>query len=435
MGYFSGYSCEIFQSFLPFQKIQIMKTRIAPFVFLALATLFFQCEKTNDSEPQPPAATFSCDDSPTTCELTAANGNFAIDIFKKIHNDAPAENMFISPFSISTALTMTVNGANGPTLGDMRNTLKINGLDPATVNASYKELLEVLPNLDPKTKLKLANSIWPQIDYPVLPSFLDLNAEFFNSEVVPVDFKAPAVIAQVNGWVENNTDGLIKETLKELPPDVVMLLINAIYFKGAWKTEFDPADTHTADFFTASGPVPVEMMHITESDFAYFETEVFQAIDLPYGDSIFSMSVFLPKQGHDVNELIAEMNADSWDNWLGNFETKPVQLFLPKFKMEFDIKLKRTLSDMGMALAFSDAADFTKMIDGGGVKIDDVIHKAFVEVNEQGTEAAAVTVVVSIFNSASFVPTVNVNKPFIFVIRDNHTNSILFMGKMTAPEG
>ncbi len=410
-----------------------MKTTIFPLLLLTVSLVFFQCKKAENLTPEP-GIVFSCDDSPATCDLTEANGVFAFDLFKNLHNSTLDENIFISPFSISTALTMTINGANAQTFDDMRNTLKINNLGMPDVNDSYKQLLEVLPALDPLTKLKLANSIWPQLDYPVLESFLDLNKEFFDSEVVPVDFKDPAVISQVNKWVEDNTDGLIEETLTDLPPGVVMLLINAIYFKGTWQTEFKPEATHEASFYTADGPVTVDMMHIPGSDFAYFSNDLFQMIDLPYGDSIFSMTILLPKEGHDVDEVINQMNSSNWNTWITGLQTQPAQLFLPKFKMEYDTKLKRPLSDLGMEVAFTDFADFTKMIDGGGVKIDDVIHKAFVEVNEQGTEAAAVTVVVTIFNSAPSMPTVKVNKPFVFVIRDNRTNSLLFMGKLMKPE-
>jgi serpin B len=409
-----------------------MKNSIIFLTILAFIVILLQCKK-SDNLPSQQAADFSCEDSPVTCDLTASNGLFAIDLFKKVAEQKQEGNIFLSPFSISTALTMTVNGAKGQTYDDMNNTLKNKGMSQQSVNESYQQLLEVLPALDPKTKLKLANSIWPKLDYPVLQSFLDLNRQYFNSEVKPVDFKNPGVIAEVNKWVEKNTDGLIKETLKELPPDVVMLLINAIYFKGTWKTEFDPKDTHEAMFYTSTDSVTVDMMHIQESDFAYFQTDLFQAIDLPYGDSIFSMSIFLPKEGHNVNEVIAELTPSNWDNWLSSFQPRPVELFLPKFKMEYEIKLKRTLSDMGMEIAFSDAADFSNMIGGGGVKIDEVIHKAFVEVNEEGTEAAAVTVVIIIETSAGSKTTVNVNRPFVFVIRDNKTNSILFMGKVVNP--
>ncbi len=405
------------------------------FVFTAFALLTFGCDKSNDpqpaDDPQPQGVDFSCDDNPITCDLTDANGLFALDLFKKINEDDPDGNVFISPFSISTALTMTTNGADSQTLEDMRNVLKISNMGMSSVNDSYQQLLEALPALDPETKLKLANSIWPQIDYPVLESFLDINTEYFNSEVKPVDFDDPNVIEKVNKWVEENTDGLIKETLKELPADVVMLLINAIYFKGAWRLPFDPEHTHEANFYTNSGAEKVDMMFLADQTFPYFFNDVFQAIDLPYGDSVFSMSVFLPREGHDVENIIAELNEDNWNNWMESFIPQRISLYLPKFKMEYELKMKEALQDMGMGLAFSDAADFTKMIDGGGVKIDEVIHKAFIEVNEEGTEAAAVTVVVIIENSAGNV--FNVNRPFVFVIRDNKTNSILFMGKMMDP--
>ena len=405
-----------------------MKNRSLPLILLALTLFACQCKKADIDLP--PGIDFSCEESPATCELTAANGDFAINLLKQLNTDEPDDNIFISPFSISTALTMTVNGADGQTLDDMQSTLQIADLEMPAVNKSYQQLLEVIPGLDPQTKVKLANSIWPKIDYPVLQSFLDLNAEYFSSEIIPADFKDPGIIDEVNQWIEDHTDGLLKETLKELPPDVVMLLINAIYFKGTWQTEFEPDNTHTANFFADSGPLEVDMMHIPESDFPYFENDLFQAVDLPYGDSIFSMSVFLPKEGNDVADVIAALNPDSWVQWTDAFVAQPVSVYLPKFEMEYRKELKRTLSDMGMEVAFTFSADFSKMIDGGGVMIDDVIHHAFVEVNEEGTEAAAVTVVIMVETSAPSIPIINVNHPFLFVIRDNKTNSILFMGKV-----
>ena len=402
---------------------------------LSFALFALSCDKSDGPQPSPSGLQFSCADSPTTCELTSANGLFAIDVFKKINADEPDGNIFISPFSISTALTMTTNGAVGQTSDEMRNTLRINDMDMPSVNGSYQQLLDVLPALDPATKLKLANSIWPKIGYPVLESFLSTNTEYFNSEVLPVDFTDPATLGLVNGWIEENTDGLIKDALVELPPDVVMLLINAIYFKGSWQTEFNPEDTHRADFYTADDTVQVDMMHLEEQAFPYFENGLFQAIDLPYGDSIFSMSIFLPKEGHQVSEVIDELNGENWDTWTNSFAPENVQLFMPKFKMEYGIKMRETLSALGMPTAFTTAADFSKMIDGGGVMIDNVIHKAFIEVDEEGSEAGAVTVVVIIETSIPLIPTVNVNRPFLFVIRDNQTNSILFMGKMMDPEG
>ena len=409
-----------------------MKKTILSFFFLIIALLALQCDKT-EIDPSK-GLSFFCEDNPTTCELTAANGNFAIDLLKQLNTDEPEDNIFISPFSISTALTMTTNGANGQTLDDMRSTLRIADLEMPVVNDAYKQLLDLIPNLDPQTKVKLANSIWPQIDFPVLQSFLDLNTQYFNSEVIPSDFKDPGTVDVVNQWIEDNTDGLLKETLNELPTDVVMLLINAIYFKGTWQTQFEPDNTHPASFITDDGTVEVDMMHIPKSEFPYFANDLFQAIDLPYGDSIFSMSVFLPTEGKTVGDVIDALNPDSWQQWTDAFATQFVSLYLPKFEMEYKTKLKRPLSDMGMEVAFSGVADFTKMIDGGGVTINDVIHHAFVEVNEEGTEAAAVTVVIIENTSVGpSIPTLYVNHPFLFVIRDKQTNSILFMGKVMDP--
>jgi len=411
-----------------------MNKLVSFLILLSFSLLLVQCEK--DANKGPAGLEFSCEENPVTCELTAANGDFAIALFKQMSGEEPDKNLFISPFSISTALTMTLNGANGQTFDEMHNTLKLGDLEIQEVNESYKQLLETLPGLDPLTKMKLANSVWPQIDFPVMESFLEITSEYFNSEVIPVDFKNPAVVDQVNQWVEENTDGLIKQTLDQLSPEVVMLLINTIYFKGAWQTEFDPKDTYETDFYLEGGGTStVDMMHIQENDFPYFQNSLFQAIDLPYGDSIYSMSVFLPMPGHTVDEIVAEMSPETWDQWLGAFQPQPVELLFPKFKMEYGKLLKRTLSDMGMPVAFSANADFSKMVDGWGVKISDVLHKSFVEVNEEGTEAAAVTVVIIDYTSTGpSVPIFKADHPFVFVIRDNKTNSILFMGKVMDPE-
>lgn len=410
-----------------------MKNLISISQLTALMLFFTQCKKENISLPQP--ADFSCSDTPAVCELTDANGNFAIEFFKELNAEESGKNIFVSPFSISTALAMTTNGAVGPTMEAMRTTLKIGDLSMEEVNNNFKILLEVLPKLDPKTKLKLAQSIWPQSDYPVLHAFLKLNQDYYSSEIHPIDFRADiqSAIDQVNLWVANNTDGLIEEAVSELPSNVVMLLINAIYFKGVWKAKFDPELTSNMPFATPAGDVSVEMMHIPEGSFPYYENDLFQAVDLAYGDSIFSMTVFLPKEEKTVEDVIAELTPENYDLWLSKFSNQTLDLYLPKFKLEYGTKLKRTLSDMGMGLAFTDAADFSNMVEGGGVHIDDVIHKAFLEVNEEGTEAAAVTVVVIVESSVQIPVVFKADRPFFFVIRDNKTNSILFMGKLVNP--
>ncbi|MEL6658497.1 MAG: serpin family protein [Bacteroidota bacterium] len=412
-----------------------MKKSIFPLSLFVCILCLFQC---NEDLPGPnpgPAVDFDCNEEPKACELTSANGNFAIDLYKTISgNEADDANIFISPFSISTALSMTMNGANGETLSEMQDALRVAGVSLEELNEAYQILLDVLPQLDPETQLKIANSIWHQEDYPVRPEFLDVNQEFYSSEVVPVDFAQSGVIDDVNAWVAENTNDLITEALSELPAGVVMLLINAIYFQGSWQTQFDAENTVSAEFNTPNGPVQAELMHQPETNMRYFETERFQAVDLPYGDSIFSMSVFLPKEGFEVQDVVSELSAENWANWLTQFTSTNIELLLPKFEMEYEIKLKGTLPTMGMPTAFTDFADFSQMIQGGGVKIDDVIHKAFIEVDEEGTEAAAVTVVVVVETSAPQYPVFKADHPFFFVIHDNKTNSILFMGQLMNPE-
>ncbi len=394
-----------------------------------------QCSE-NLPGPNPgPGIEFDCADQPKACELSNVNGQFAIDLFKTLNSSEEEDaNIFISPFSISTALSMTMNGANGQTLSEMQDALRTGALSLEELNLAYQVLLDVLPQLDPATQLKIANSIWYQNGYPVRDEFLDVNREYYNSEVIPADFSAAGIIDEVNAWVAENTNNLITEALNELPPNVVMLLINAIYFQGSWQTEFEPDNTFAADFNGANGAVASELMHLPEASLRYFENELMQAVDLPYGDSIYSMSVFLPKEGHDVQDIVNELSPSNWEAWLDQFQDTNIELMLPKFSMEYETKLKGTLPTMGMPTAFTDFADFSQMVEGGGVKIDDVIHKAFIKVDEEGTEAAAVTVVIVVENSAPLLPQFKADHPFFFVIHDNKTNSILFMGRLMEPE-
>jgi len=394
-------------------------------LFLALA-----CK--DEVAPSPPLD-LTCISEQQVPELSRDNNAFGFDLLKKLQANDPDGNLFISPLSIAAALSMTLNGAAGDTKTAMQQTMRLSDWEIQQLNSAWSCLLEVLPQLDADVDVNIANSIWYKQGFTVRQEFLDANTQNYNSEVAALNFGDPAALTTINGWVDQKTNGLIETILDEIPANAVMYLINAIYFKGAWRTKFEAANTENADFFTLAGTEQVQMMHIPASNFPYFSNDLFQAIDLPYGDSIYSMSVLLPKAGHDVNEVVAALNGGTWAQWLNAFQPQSVELFLPKFKMAYGKKLKRPLLDMGMGLAFSDAADFSSMIQDGGVKIGEVIHKSFVEVDEKGTEAAAVTVVEIINTSVPIVPVIEANRPFLFVIRDNKTNSILFMGKMMNP--
>lgn len=404
------------------------------FPTLLLGMLFFtQCQETEPELPDPsPVVNYSCDEEPTACELIQANNKFGFNIFKKLHEEAPSENIFISPLSISTALSMTLNGADGDTKTEMHNTLELGDLSLEEVNNAYQYVLTALPELDDDTDLKLANSIWHDIDFSAYSDFLDVNTDFYNSEVAALDFKDPGAVDVINGWASDNTNGLIDEILQEIPGSAVMYLINAIYFKGNWRFPFDPEFTTPADFYVTPGQtVPVERMgYGAEVTLPYYENELFQAVNLPYGDSTFSMTVFLPKASQSMDAVVNALETEAYDQWINSFADKRMNFFMPKFKMEYEKKLNDILISMGMQQAFDGRANFSKL-GPGDLMISMVKHDSYIEVDEEGTEAAAVTTVEVVETSVGLF--VDLNRPFLFVIRENKTDSVLFIGKMNDP--
>ena len=262
-----------------------------------------------------------------------------------------------------------------------------------------------------------------------------MNTEFFSSEVKGLDFKDPQSKDVINAWVSNKTNDLIKTIVDEIPPQMVMYLINATYFKGAWKDPFDPDRTFDNPFFlNDNSQEMVKMMNHGQFELPYFETAQFQAVDLAYGDSIFSMTLLLPKETSSINELIDELTLANWEEWIALFQDEDIFFSMPKFKVEYEKPLNQVLKDLGMQVAFTKGvADFTKINPGGNLYIDQVMHKSFIEVNEEGTEAAAVTSVGVGTTSVPVIPYFTANRPFLYVIRENKTNSILFIGKMMNP--
>ncbi|HQU57800.1 MAG TPA: serpin family protein [Saprospiraceae bacterium] len=404
--------------------------------FLLAAPLLFvaSCDSNSANDNPNPHPTIDCTENPEACDLTLSNNTFGFKLFQELQKEEADMNIFISPMSVATALSMTVNGADGQTKADMMATLEQNGLTIEQANAGFQQLLTLLPALDPAVQLQLANSIWYRQGFPVRQEFLNVNQEFYDSEVAALDFAAPAAKDIINGWVKDNTNNLIESIISgEIEPDVVMYLINAIYFKGAWLHEFDPEDTYTDNFRLEDGSTTeVDMMNMGQTFFPYFANETFQAIDLAYGDSVFSMSILLPNPGHTVDEVIGQLNTDNWEQWTQSFEYSELFFSMPKFEMKYEKSLIKPLTNLGMGIAFGPGADFTNIADAG-LMIDEVLHKSFIEVNEEGTEAAAVTAVVIVETSVPLIPAFKADHPFVFIIRENQTNSVLFIGKMMNP--
>jgi serpin B len=367
--------------------------------------------------------------------ISSSAENFGLKLFNKVNELEPNKNIFIAPLSASYALAMTLNGANGQTNEAIRTTLSLEGLSSDEINQSYKSLMQLLTEIDPKVNFLIANSIWYRNDMTFTEKFINTNKYFFNASITELDFGDPLAASIINRWVENNTNGKIKEIVDDpIDPEVVMFLINAIYFKGTWKYQFDPNYTKDNSFYLENGTTTNCKMMNQKSKFSYYQNDLFQAIDLLYGDRNFNMIILLPQPSKSTEDIVKEFNLVNWKVWLNSFSEKEVGLILPKFTLEYELELNDVLKQLGMEIAFSANADFTAMYEPGGLFISKVKHKTYVKVDEEGTEAAAVTSV-EIIETASGIDEIimMINHPFIFIIRDSNSNSILFIGKILDP--
>lgn len=367
-------------------------------------------------------------------EMVRSDQSFAFNFLSFVYAEESAEennSFMISPLSLSMALAMTMNGADGETKSVMLEALKLKGFSDKEINSYYKKLREALLSTDPSTKLSIANSIWTNQNVVIKDEFVGKNRDYFNSSVESVNFSDRKTAGLINDWASKNTNGLIKKVIESTSSDDLMYLLNAIYFKGMWVSEFNRSNTHPKPFMLENGAtVNVEMMNQTEK-FNYKDNELMQLVELPYGNSAFSMIVMLPKEEKKLLDVIRALNnSDYWAGLKSGLIEHEVELFLPKFKTEYSKKLNKVLTDMGMGLAFTNDAEFSGMSDIPA-KIDFVKQDTYISVDEIGTEAAAVTTVGMVMTSMPSEPqkvVFNANRPFIYVIQENYTGSILFMG-------
>jgi serpin B len=364
-------------------------------------------------------------------DLVQSSNRFGFKLLSEVVAQSDGGNVFISPLSVSIALGMTYNGTAGTTEEGMRATLEFGGLTREEINQGYKDLIELLCNMDPKVTMEIANSIWYRQGFEVLQAFIDIMTTFFDALVTAVDFTDPGTVDVINAWVAEKTHDKIQEIIKETYADMVMILINAIYFKGTWTYEFDPQDTSDGTFHAPDGDKTVKMMHM-HSELSYQENADFQAVDLPYGFELFSMTVFLPKAGKSVDEIVAMLTDENWAAWMAGFNVEELDLAMPRFELEYDKKLNDVLIALGMQDAFDPlVADFSGIKPDHDMWISEVKHKTYVKVNEEGTEAAAVTSVTVVDTAVG--PLMTVDRPFLFVIHDKNSKAMMFMGKIVDP--
>lgn len=371
-------------------------------------------------------------------KMVLNNSSFAVGLYS--HLKQIDGNLFFSPFSISAALAMTYAGAREKTANQMATALHFNQ-EPNQLHLSMGELISRLNAVQKESEvdLNVANAIWAQKGYQFLDEFFRVVQQSYQTDLNQVDFTTAADAARqaINRWVEEQTHQKIKDLI---PPGVLnaltrLVLVNAIYFKGFWDTQFKPEDTQEMAFWlSVETNVRVPMMH-QEHQFGYWENEWLQMLEMPYKDEALSLIVLLPREKTGISVLEQKLTVENLMRWQGQLRKQKIELFFPKFKIEAQFNLGQTLSAMGMPDAFDpNRADFSAMIGKKELFISAVIHKAFVEVNEEGTEAAAATgVVVGVTSVPPPSPTFKADHPFIFLIRDNASRSILFLGRVLDP--
>jgi serpin B len=370
-----------------------------------------------------------------SAKVIETNNEFGLELFKTVFDTEEKPNVMISPTSVSIALGMAYNGAENSTKEAFEEVLNYEGLTREEVNEITKELIHVLLTNVNGNLLEIANSMWYDQEFPVIPEFITLNSHYFDAEVNELDFGSADAVETINNWVSGKTHGKIDEIIDAIDPAVMMFLINAIYFNCVWETEFDPENTREANFYNEDGSLfeKVDMMQL-ESTFNVANQNDFRAIELPYKNGKFSMFLFLPSEESSVNLLVEELDGATWNSWMEAFtEQEEFTVYLPRFEFEFDRSLGDDLKALGLDIAFSpQEADFSG-ISPIALYIADVIHKTYIKVNEEGTEAAAVTAVVMEVTSVQPMSELRFDHPFLFAIRENSSKSILFMGKVAEP--
>ena len=369
--------------------------------------------------------------------LTGATSRFAFKLYEQILKRRTSENIFVSPASAMMALAMTYNGADGETRKAMARALEIEGMSLEEVNQGFADLKSALAPADPKIQIKIANSLWARNGSTLKPEFMARNKQYFAAEIANLDFADPSAAETINSWVNKNTEGKIKKILDQIESDKFLYLINAIYFKGQWETEFKKALTKPDVFKLAGGEQKEVPMMSQSRRYLYYKGKNFQSVALPYGKGSVSMYIFLPDEQIGLDQFERDLTPDNWDGWMQSYRVMPGEVKLPRFKVEWESFLNDELKALGMAEAFDSRANFSLMAElnsGNKLFISEVKQKTWCEVNEEGTVAAAVTAVGMSTTSMPPPPfSMKVDHPFFFAIRENQTGLVLFMGSVTNP--
>jgi serine protease inhibitor len=402
-------------------------------IFLGSIIFSLSCEKNNTDDP--PGDPVSINTEPYQKEVITSANEFAFDLFRPVIADAKGTgNVMISPFSVTSALSMTLNGAAGETFEAIRGTLRMDGKTLQQINETYLKLMTEMVPVDKRVIMEIANSVWVEKRLTVKQSFMNSLQTWYKAEAHDIDVTDPNAVDTVNDWIAEKTHDKITEMLDELSPDLAMLLINAIYFNGKWRYQFDKNETSDSPFYvTGSIQKNVPMMHQKEN-FNFIETDNVKIAELPYGQGNYTMVVVLPDESFTTSEVVENLSPVLWQEWMDMLVlgTKEVDLSMPRFKYRYKRLLNNDLIDLGMGIAFYGPADFSNISDQDLI-ISRVLHETFIENDEEGTEAAAATIVEIELTSIPETYTMNLNRPFLYFIRETSTGTIVFMGRVGDP--
>ena len=368
-------------------------------------------------------------------ELVTSINTFAFDLIRDQAEHRPQDNVFLSPYSINLALSMTLNGATAATLEDLHQGLEHEVITPAEINKAYSELTPFLQQLDRRVDFTLATALWYDRQLHTQPRSQDILSAYYQARVSDIAFgrrKSPDII---NKWVQEQTNDRITGLVDKLNPDASMYVTSAVQFAGGWTVPFKEEDTAPGTFHLPNGAtITTDMMFAPQATYHFYEDEQKTMIDIPYGDQQYSMTLVLPQERDSLANLIRTLDAVTFRQCLSRMDTLNSSLSVPKFAIEYQASLKPMLSRLGMGVAFSDTADFSRLFMDPTVSIplSDVLHKAVITVNETGTEAITSTVTQA-SSTAAVSPSVHVNRSFLFFIRENHTGVIVFAGRLSHP--
>lgn len=374
-----------------------------------------------------------------TVAFAKRSASFGIDLFKSLYDPDASVNMVLSPFSVTEALAMALNGASGETLEAMGTVLNFVDLTGPEMNAASRELCDILMGSDSTRELFLANSVWLRKGFDFDKDFVAAVKDAFKVEASVLDFTVPSSVNKVNDWVKRKTKGKIESILDSIGPNDVAYLVNAVYLRADWSDEFNPNKTTDALFHTPSSQVTVKMMR-RQAEYAYLSGDGFRSVRIPYGGGSMAMYVFLPDEDVGLGGFLENMTSSKWERWMESYEKRNLSLRMPRFTAKYETLMNDALKSMGMDIAFDySRADFRGMSatkdQNPGIFIGKVIHKGFISVGEKGTEAAAATGVVMETTSIPLEPELSVvlDRPFFYAIRDDVTGAVLFMGTLVNP--